>query len=382
MECKGNRVEEIRIAIDAHMVGQWETGNERYTLNLINGLTRVDTENRYSLLVTNPDFLRQTLVLPPNFEIRVVRPKANVPRVAWAMPRACQHAGAQVLHVSYTAPPVCPCPTVVTVHDISYKIFPHFFSPRDRLLLSITVPLSCRSAARVIAVSEWTKNDLIRQYGIPEGKIRVVYEAAEERFSPDVPYEEVRRVRRQYAGERRYILSVGNIQPRKNLVRLVRAFATIAHEGVGEEPLLLIAGQSRWGGSEVLNEVKIRGLEKRVRFLGYVPDKDLPALYRGAEIFVYPSLYEGFGLPPLEAMACGTPVVCSNAAALPEIVGDAALLFDPQDTKALTEALRRLLEDEQERKALSGAGLARAARFSWEQTARETLQVYQEATGG
>jgi glycosyltransferase involved in cell wall biosynthesis len=370
----------IHVAIDAHMIGQRETGGERYMFDLIAGLIRVDAQNQYTLLATHPAALKRSLILPPNFDVQAVRPAANVPRVAWAMPRTCRRVGAQVLHVSYTAPPVCTCPTVVTVHDIAYEFFPQFFSPRDRWLLSTTVPLSCRLAARVIAVSEWTKRDLVRRYAIPEEKIRVVYEAAADRFSPDVPAEDVMRVRRQYAQGRRYVLAVGNIQPRKNLGRLVEAFAALAAQGTaGEDVLLVIVGQSQWRGSEVFQQVEMQGLTERVRFPGYVPDEDLPALYCGAEVFVYPSVYEGFGLPPLEGMACGTPVVCSNTSALPEVVGEAAALFDPYDVDALAQVLRDLLSNEARRQNLVAAGLARAAQFSWERAGQETVEVYREA---
>jgi glycosyltransferase involved in cell wall biosynthesis len=364
------------------MIGQRETGNERYTLNLIAGLAQVDAESRYLLLVTDPAPLQRALTLPPNFAILPVRPAANSLRLAWAMPRACRHGGAQVLHVSYTAPPFCSCPTVVTVHDISYESFPHFFSLRDRLLLSITVPLSCRRAARVIAVSEWTKRDLVQRYGIAAEKIRVIHEAADERFNPGVPAGEVVRVRAQHVAGQRYILAVGNLQPRKNLARLVDAFAALIADGAVEEDLVLaIAGQVHWRGSTLYQAVEAQGMQQRVRFLGYVPDEDLPALYRGAVVFAHPALYEGFGLPPLEAMACGTPVVCSNAASLPEVVGEAAVLFDPQDTGALSRALRDLLGDEERRRALASAGQARAAQFSWQRAARETVAVYREAAG-
>jgi len=373
----------LLFALDAHMIGQRETGNERYTLNLIAALARVDAENHYLLLVTDPAPLQRLVKLPSHFEIVPVRAAANVPRLAWGIPRVCQRRGAQVLHVSYTAPLWTPCPAVVTVHDISYEFFPQFFSPRDRLLLSVTVPLSCRRAARVIAVSERTRRDLVQRYGLPAAKIRVVYEAADERFLAPIAAEDVARVRARHAAGRRYILAVGNLQPRKNLVRLVDAFAALIASGsVAEDVVLVIAGQAHWRGSEVFERVRNRGLQERVYFPGYVADEDLPPLYRGALVFVHPALYEGFGLPPLEAMACGAPVICSNGGALPEVVGDAALLFEPQDTGSLVQALRDLLADEERRQALASAGQARAAQFSWERAARETLAVYGEAASG
>jgi glycosyltransferase involved in cell wall biosynthesis len=371
----------MRVAVDAHMIGERQTGAEYYTLGLIAGLARVDSENHYTLLTTHRAALKRALNLPSNFEPFTVHPGSNLPRVAWAMPRACRQVRAQVLHVSYTAPPICPCPTVVTIHDIAYEFFPRFFSPRDRWLLSITVPFSCRRAARVIAVSECTKHDLIDQYGIPETKIRVIYEAANDKFSQGIPQEKVTHIQKQYADGRRYILAVGNIQPRKNLKRLIEAFAALIAENTEEDmPVLVIGGQAKWQSSAIYQQVEQQGLSSFIHFTGYIPDEDLPALYRGAEIFVYPSIYEGFGLPPLEAMASGIPVICSKASALPEAVGDAALLIDPLDTGSIVQALRELVSDAARRQALTRAGLARAAQFSWEKTARETIAVYEEAT--
>ena len=365
------------------MVGQRETGNERYVASLVSGLAKVDPENQYEILVTDPRPLEAMPTLPANFRRQVVRPGGNILRTAWATPRTCRRVAADVLHVSYTAPPICPCAIVLTVHDISFALFPSFFSLRDRLLLSASVPLSCRLATRIIAVSEQTKRDLVRQYAVPPQKIKVVHEAVDERFSNRASADEALRTRRKYAGGRRYVLALGNIQPRKNLGRLVEAYALLTSAGmVAEDIALVIAGQAQRGASEVFDQVAARGLADKVCFPGYVADDDLPALYRGAEVFVHPSLYEGFGLPPLEAMACGTPVVCSNASALPEVIGQGAALVDPYDTDALAETLGTLLNDGARRRDLSASGLARAAQFSWERTAQETLQVYREAAGG
>jgi glycosyltransferase involved in cell wall biosynthesis len=372
----------VKVAVDAHMIGERETGNERYTLRLIAGLARVGGDSCYEVLVTDPEPLQKILALPPNFHTRSVWPKNNVLRLAWAMPWACFESGVDVLHVSYTAPLWSACPTVVTVHDLSYERYPSFFSPRDRMLLSTTVPLSCRRAARVIAISESTKHDLVELYGIPSEKISVIYEAADERFLLPISGDHVNAVRTRYAREMRYVLALGNIQPRKNIGRLIDAFATCIMEGVVSQDLLLvIAGQAKWRGSDIVRKVKDRCLEDRVVFTGYVPEEDLPALYKGAEVFVFPSIYEGFGLPPLEAMACGTPVVCSSSSSLPEVVGGAARMFDPFDTRSLVEALRAVIGNTRVQRSLQEAGNRRVAAFSWDRAARQTEQVYRAACG-
>jgi glycosyltransferase involved in cell wall biosynthesis len=373
----------MRIAIDAHTIGFRETGNERYTKNLLAGLTRAQSENEYLVLVTDRDALRREIELPPDFEVWRLSPRANVPRVLCAIPAACRAWGAQVLHVSYTAPPICPCPTVVTVHDIGFARVPRMYTLRDRLVLSVTVPMSCRSASRVIAVSQFTKREVAVKYGIAEDKIRVIYEAPEERFSTGVPARLVEQARAVYSSGLPYILAVGSIEPRKNVQLLVDAFATVVAQGVVDrDVVLVIAGKAAPGVEAARRAVARHGLEDRVSFPGYVPDGDLPALYSGAEVLAFPSLYEGFGLPPLEAMACGVPVICSRAASLPEVVGDAALLVPPDDPAALSTALKQVLSDEGLRSALIAAGLSRASRFSWDRAARDTLGVYAEAGRG
>ncbi len=369
-----------RIAIDAHMVGTGETGNETYVRGLLRGLRRIDDRNAYLLYTTDPALLPADL-RGDRFQPRRVAPAGNLPRVGYAMPRAAWHDRLDLLHVTYTLPPALRCRRVVTVHDISYKLFPDTFSPRDRLLLSLAVPLSLARADRVITVSESARRDILRHYRLDGRKVVAIPEAAEEHFRPVWGRAELDRVRARYRLPDRYILAVGNLQPRKNLRRLIEAFARLKGAGTIPHGLVLV-GRSRWRGLDVLDAVKAFGLADEMVLTGYVPDADLPTLYSAAEVFVYPSLYEGFGLPPLEAMVCGTPVIASATSSLPEVVGDAAVLIDPTDVGDLTTALTRVLSDAALRQRLSTAGVARAARFSWDDTARRTLAVYEEVLRG
>lgn len=367
----------MRIAIDAHMVGTRETGNETYVLNLIKALARIDTTNEYYLLSPHPHSLPHDLSAQPNFSVARVSPSVSPIRIPLAMPYLCRREGYDLLHVNYIAPPLSPVPTVVTIHDISYEFFPRFFSPRDRWLLSALVPFSARRAAKIIAVSEHTKKDIVKEYGILSDKVAVTHEAAGSRFRSVSDPHQLLGIRNKYGISSSYILTVGNLQPRKNLGRLIEAFIQLRQRNV-LEPQLVIVGQPSWRVSDIHRLVQTSGLQGQVVFTGYVPDDDLPLLCNAATIFVYPSLYEGFGLPPLEAMACGTPVIASNVSSLPEVLGDGALLVDPYDVEGLAQAMLDLLSEPAALRALAARGLARSRTFSWEETARRTLHVYEE----
>ncbi len=428
------------IAIDAHMVGERETGNETYTLSLIQALLRISARDpkgfswdlagppnatqtlpstrrdqqrrfgdspRFHLLATHPERLRSALLgppsdpgqtLPPLASIERIRPENALLRIPLAMPIQALRNGYDLLHVTYSAPPLCPCPTVVTIHDISFEHYPQFFSPRDRLILKTLVPLSARRARRIITVSEHAKREIMACYNIAADKIGVTYEAAGEQYRPIIDPVALQAVRTKYGiPNGPFILALGNLQPRKNIRRLVEAFARVVNseqttvkngqsfQNADHCSLptvhcsLVIAGKAQWRESEIFQAVRNRGLEDAVILPGYVDDADLPALYSAATVFVYPSLYEGFGLPPLEAMACGTPVISSNAASLPEVVSDAALTIDPTDIDALAQALVEVLSSPERQEDLRQRGLRRVAQFSWDRCATETLSVYREA---
>lgn len=282
----------------------------------------------------------------------------------------------------FTLPPVRgDTRTLLTVHDLSFVRRPSAFVPSLRQYLERVVPRSIERADVVLADSAHTRSDLIALFGVPEDRVEVITPGVDSRFcpqpSPTSPAAADRLRRRYGIGDEPYVLSVGTLQPRKNYVRLIQAFArTRASEGAHgstAEPLhLLIAGGRGWLYEDILAEAN---KHDQVRVLGFVEDEDLPALYRGAALFAFPSLYEGFGLPVLEAMACGVPVVCSDASSLPEVAGDAALLVDPLDVEALTLAIDRALGDDQLRKTMIDRGLARAARLTWERSARQLLDV-------
>jgi glycosyltransferase involved in cell wall biosynthesis len=357
------------------MIGERETGNESYTLNLLRGLSALaDDTNEYRVLTPHPEALRAVIAFPPRFKLVPVRPAASVLRIPIGMPMAVRASKSALLHVSYIAPPLPLCPTVVTVHDLSYLAHPEWLSAGVRLRLRLLVPPSLRRASRVIAISEFTKHDLIERYGTPEEKIVVVPEAPAAWFTPlpDAASQPLP------AGIREpFVLAVGNLEPRKNLATLIEAFGDLVRRGIGGS--LVIAGKNKYQGEQVTATVERLGLHSRVIFTGFVDDPTLRLLYNRAALFVYPSLYEGFGLPPLEAMACGCPVVASRATAIPETVGDAAILVDATSVAALAEAMWRVLNDPALARRLSADGRAHAGRFSWGRTAELTRRVYQDA---
>jgi glycosyltransferase involved in cell wall biosynthesis len=362
------------------MVGERQTGNETYVVNLLRALLAQDGEVQVVPLTPRPAALDGPL--GPDAVRRAVRirPTPAWLRVPLGIPWAVYRHDLALVHVTYVAPPRCPAPTVVTVHDLSFAALPDTFSLRDRLILSLGVPRSARRAARVIAVSEFTRRDLVRRYGVPEDRIRVTHEAADPRFRPIENPDGLAAARRRHGLEGPYLLSVGNLQPRKNLGVLLEAFRAVRHEGRLPHRLVVV-GQPGRGGGAVRAAACRFGLERDIVFTGYVPGDELAALYAGAALFAYPALYEGFGLPPLEAMACGAPVLASNTGALPEVLGDAAWLLDPRDPRAWAEAIRRVLTEPILAARWRAAGLARAARFTWERTARDTVAVYREALG-
>lgn len=371
----------MRIGIDAHMVGARETGNETYCLGLVEGLGELGGEHEFTVYVSDSNVMAW-LDTRPGFGRAVLRSTSNAWRLLVGFAASTRADSLDLLHVTYNVPLFAGCPLVVSVHDISYVHFPEFFSARDRCVLSAYVPFSVRQAQRVITLSESAASDIERAYSVPAERIAVIPLAARAPYvpatSPDGDDPTLQRLTIRPGDP--FILAVGNLQPRKNLTALVRAFASLPS---GYECLrLVIAGKAQWRQSELHALIDDLGLASRVTFTGYVSDQELAALYRGCTALVYPSLYEGFGLPVLEAMACGAPVICSNTSSLPEVAGDAAFLVDPMDVGSLASAISCVVGSHSLQRELRAKGLQRASRFSWRETARRTVQVYEECAIG
>jgi glycosyltransferase involved in cell wall biosynthesis len=359
------------------MVGRQETGNETYVLNLIHGLTRLESATAYLLYTPDPTALGVCGQLPSNFAIRRVWPGRDVLRLTLALPAQVVRDDVDVLHVTYIAPPVTSAAVVATVHDVSYLEMPEAFSLRDRLVLGLLVPKTLRRAETIITVSEYSRQAIARYYGTDLDKIVVAYQSISPAFRP-VAAAGARLVAGRYGLTGRYLLAVGNLQPRKNVPRLLRAFAMLRQTS-GYTGRLALVGKDAGLESQIAAEARRLGLRHEVIFTGYVPQVDLVALYSCADTFIYPSLYEGFGLPPLEAMACGCPVIASNTSALPEVAADGALLVDPTSEEALAGAVVRVLGDTDLRRELVARGRARAARFTAAAFAQAVQTVYERA---
>ena len=301
-------------------------------------------------------------------------------RIAWeqaALPPELLRTRADLLHaLGFVSPLAWRGPTVVTVYDLSFLRFPELFNRGNRFYLGTFTPPSLRRADRVITISEHTKRDVVELCGVPPERVTPILLAADPRFRPCDP-REVAAFKARKGLPERFILYMGTLEPRKNVGTLVRAYAELRAAGVTDCDLIL-AGARGWQYQPVFDLVEALGLGPYVHFPGFVPDAEQALWYSSAVIFAYPSLYEGFGLPLLEAMACGTPVVASRSSSLPEVVGEAGMLVSPSDPHELSAALRALLVSEDRQAHLREAGLARARTFSWRRMAAETVQVYRE----
>jgi glycosyltransferase involved in cell wall biosynthesis len=365
----------MNIGIDAHMLGHNETGNETYILELVRSLAQRESGDTFTVYVENPDALPPEAVVAPHIRVMRYNTRSGFARLLRELPEYVVRDKLDVLHVSYNAPPrVVPgCALVVTIHDISFEEHGEWFPHKLRAFLRWSVPRSARRAHVVLTDTECAKQELVRLYQLAPGKIHVTPYAAARHFRPIADTGALARVRARYKTSDKYVLAVSNMQPRKNLARLMQAF-TMARARYSVPHRLVLVGQPLWLYGPLVRQA--RELGDSVIMTGYVPDADLPLLYNAADVFCYPSLYEGFGLPVLEAMACGTPVITSHLSSLPEVAGNAARLVNPYDTEELARALGELLTDENARANLKSMGIARARSFSWERTAKQTVEAY------
>jgi len=366
----------MRVAIDARKLHDFGIGT--YIRNLLRQLARIDRDTEYVLLCQEADLDVGTL-LGANFRT-VLEPSPNYSlREQIHVPWVLHRERPDVYHAPhYVLPAGVRCRSVVTIHDCIHLMFPQYLPNRAAYAYArASMWAAARRSDRILTVSEASKRDILHFFNVPPEKIVVVYNAIDEHFSVTPPAEDVARVRERYQLDHQFMLYVGNIKPHKNLVRLIEAFAELRRTGFDEVKLLIIGDQISKLPA-LRRAVHSHKLHKHVRFLGYVSDQTLGVLYRLAAAFVFPSLYEGFGLPPLEAMASGTPVVTSNVSSLPEVAGEAAVLVDPYDVDSIVDGMRRVLSDPALAAALRRKGVERAREFSWERSVAKTRQVYQQ----
>lgn len=374
----------MRIGLDARYTTDHFPGIGRYTLSLAEALAELEY-NHTLVLIVDPRAQRGRYDLAalgalPRVELAEARVGPFSAAQHLALPVLARRLRLDVLHSPYYIKPYLglPCPSVVTIYDLIGWRFPRALSRRGRLFYRLSMALAARTATRLITISESARADIAHVYRLSPERIAVTPLAASRRFRPQAP-EAVAAVRQRYGLPERYVLYFGSNKPHKNLERLVRAWREVLDEApeVSAGVILVIAGHEDPRYGDARRFVAECQLEARVRFAPNVAEADLPALYSGATVFAFPSYYEGFGLPPLEAMACGAPVLCAYASSLPEVVGDAALTVDPFNVHELAEGLARLLSNPVLRRVLSERGRRRASLFSWRRTALETLRVYE-----
>ena len=288
---------------------------------------------------------------------------------------------ADITHfMNYHVPPGVKGKVVTMIYDMVYKVYPETMNTRTRVMLNLSMKNSCKRADIIVTISQFSKNEIMKFLNVPSEKIVVMPCGVDLKlYRPDYSMEDVHRVKSKYRVEGEYLLYLGTLEPRKNIERLVKAYH-ILKQHITDIPKLVIAGHTGWQYDSIFKEVSILNMHNNVIFTGYIDAADSPVLMKGATLFVFPSLYEGFGMPPLEAMACGTPVVTSNVASLPEVVGDAALLVDPYSVEAIAGAMERLIMDESLRSEVSQKGLARAKLYTWENSASIIMDVYKKLT--
>ena len=366
----------MRIGIDGRYIADHFPGIGRYTYNLAAKLPEFAPDTDF-VLFRNPRLLNtrydlERLALNPNLRLLPVDVPTRSLKEQYQLRSLAKALSLDLLHSPYYIKPYwLHCPSVVTMYDLIPMIYPQQLPHRwSAWIFRVTASLAVHSASQIIAISESTKRDVTRLLSGSQGRTTVVHLAADERFRP-LDRAQLDKALQRLGLPRKYVLYMGINKPHKNLVFLLQLFAEL-----NTDAKLVLAGMQDPRYSQVREEARRLRVDDRVVFLGEVADSDLPTLYNGAELFVFPSLYEGFGLPVLEAMACGTPVVCSSASSLPEIVGDAAVTLDPRDRGGWVAAMTEVLENEELRADLRTKGPARAAGFSWEDTARETFGVY------
>jgi glycosyltransferase involved in cell wall biosynthesis len=367
---------DVRIAIDARKLFDFGIGT--YIRNLLTHLARIDHETEYILLCREQDSgIAEDL--GENFRT-VPTPSANYSiSEQFRIPMSLRREHADLFHAPhYVLPPLTHCRAVVTIHDCIHLIFPQYLPSRlARIYARAALWSAARRADRILTGSEASKNDILRCLKVPAEKVTVIYHAIDDRLMVDPPAAQMALVRERYLLNDPYVLYVGNIKPHKNVERLIDAFSRLRKQGFDHLKLLII-GDEISKHPRLRREVHRLKLHKHVRFLGFVPVETLAALYRLAGVFVFPSLYEGFGLPPLEAMACGTPVVTSNVSSLPEVVGDAAFLIDPYDPDSIADGMRRVLTDGDLRESLRARGFTQVRRYSWDVSVRRLRDIYGE----
>jgi glycosyltransferase involved in cell wall biosynthesis len=368
----------MRFGVDAHAIGRHLTGNEVYIRSLLRNFAALDRTSKFIAYVSEQGAGEW---LPERFEVRHVSSNP-FKRLGWDLGRAVHRDKPDILHVQYTSPLFAGhVPTVLTVHDVSFLEQPQYFTASRCFQLRRTVSRSVKRAACILTVSEFSRDCILRHYDIPSEKIRVIPNAANPDFRIVGREKAIAESRHLLHFNEPFLLTVGDLQPRKNHIGLIEAFTRLVTEYPQFPHHLVLAGKETWFAPKVREAAMASGVAGRIHFTGFVSDAELLSLYNACDCLVYPSFYEGFGLPIVEAMACGRPVACSNTSAMPEVADGAGLLFDPSHPASIMRAMRDVLLDSELRGRMERLGIQRAAQFTWQKSARATLEVYHEVAG-
>lgn len=362
-----------RIGIDAHMLGDHSGGNETFYTGILAHMHI--PENVEVILFVKP--FVDTSFLHEKFKIVRFKSKSAFIRNFIELPFLCLKYKLALLHTQYFIPFFCPCPLVCTIHDICFEHFSDIFTKREYFRQKLLIKFAAKHSKKIITVSQMSRKDIADRYGIDENKIAVVYNAPKESFKQiDLSEEALVELKRKFEIKKRFILSVGNLQPRKNLVRLIKAFVSLRRQELEFDYQLVIVGKKAWMFDDVIKEAVANNGD--VVFTDYVTEADLVKLYNAADSFVYPSIFEGFGLPPIEAMSCGIPVAVSNQSALPEVVGNAGVYFDPYDERDIAQKILQLTKDRPLRQDLIEKSNMQIKKFSWNLSAKKVVELYED----
>jgi glycosyltransferase involved in cell wall biosynthesis len=369
----------MRFSVDAHAIGRHLTGNEVYVRNLLIGFAALDQTSDFIAYVSG-NVNGATSAVPERFIQRHVSAN-SLKRLSLDLSRKLRDDRPDLIHVQYTAPFSCPVPIVVSVHDVSFIEHPEYFPWHRAVQLRTTVKRTIRRAVKVITPSEFSRSAIVRAYGLNESKIEVVPIAVSPAFRPVARDSAAAYVQSRFRISAPFILTVGDLQPRKNQIGLIRAYEGLMLANPSLRQRLVIVGQKTWFSDRIVDAARQSKVADRIHFTDFVNDDELLQLYNACDLMVFPSFYEGFGLPILEAMACGRAVACSNTSAMAEVANAAAILFNPYSSEDIARAMRDVLVDPGLRTRMERLGQQRASLFTWERTARRTLEIYYEVAG-
>lgn len=365
----------MHIGIDGHCIGDMSGGNETYWRNLVRELANIDHKNKYTVFFNkNTDFKFDNT----NFEKKEYFVENTLWRNLISIPYNTKIERLDLVHTQYFKPMIKKNKAIVTIHDISFEHYPECFTKKQLFINKQLIRAAAEKSKYILTVSKFSKDDIVNKYDIDPDKIFVTYLAANPIFKPIENAEKIKNILKKYNINDKFILAVGNLQPRKNLGRLIEAFKNIKKMKQFQNFKLVLVGKKNWKDDGMINGVDISEISSEIIFTGYIVDEDLPYLYNGCEVFVYPSIFEGFGLPPLEAMNCGTVVLASNISSIPEVIGSGGISINPLDVKDIINELVEALANKQLRQYYKEESIKQAKLFTWKNTAVETIKVYEK----